>query len=471
MRFKKIEKFKVDELHLDQGNYRFKKADNQEGCVEKIYFANPQYFKGLMRSIAADDLGELLLVYRNKKENIVQDGNRRLAALKVLSDDKYAPVEALKKYAEELRSSNKINFLNIQAQVSDDKKLVLSTVYERHASAKSGKARISWSAFAAARFRYIEKEDVTDEWHITALVLKAEEEHPKITEFLDSSNYSHEVFRRLLRAAFEKGIVSNNIFSKRDMRFKSSAPKNILNDAVAKSYKFLLAMKDKKISLSRKDAHYADKDYVDRFLLDFKLSPDNQRLGVAKSGSGEKVSGDSEKNNDDSEGKLKGDSANANNDSEDADGDGNDDLKTSSGKSGHGIDESDAILRQLKKLKSKKLSGLYTSLCVISLVKHPALMYVGAWSFFEVLSKCMGNISQDFPGYFGNHMSNLGLEKQPRKDCAKVLKDIQNHGNATKHSENATPMTAIQLKNDFVVLEPLIIAALGKSIDKKKKMV
>ena len=37
---------------------------------------NPAYFKGLMKSVAEDDLGEPLLVYANENsENIVADGN------------------------------------------------------------------------------------------------------------------------------------------------------------------------------------------------------------------------------------------------------------------------------------------------------------------------------------------------------------------------------------------------------------
>ncbi len=440
MRFDKIENFNVDDLHLDEGNYRFKKASDQKDCIEKIYSANPQYFKGLMKSIAEDDLGELLLVYRNKKENIVLDGNRRLAAIKVLDSDKCAPVENLKTFAQALRTANKtkMDFSNIQAQVSDDKKLVLNTVYERHAAAKSGKARINWSAYAAARFRYDQKSDDTDEWHITALLLKAEEKRPSITDFLDSGDYSHEVFRRLMKAAFNKKIISTNIFSEKDQRIKNTAQKKLLDDAVSKAYKFLLAMKDKKLSLSRKDKkNYADKNRVTEFLSDYKLSPDNQRLDDAKSSSGHGVS----------EGKT----------------------QTTSGKGGNVIDESSAILQKLNKLKSKKLSGLYNSLCTISLIQHPALMYVGAWCFFEVLSKCMGNAGKEFTGYFGSQTIQLGLDKATGKDCGNALKDIQKYGNATKHSQKATPMTAIQLKNDFEVLEPLIVAALDKSIAQPKK--
>lgn len=468
MRFKKIEKFNVDDLHLDQGNYRFKKAVDQKDCIKKINSLNPQYFKGLMKSIAEDDLGEPLLVFHNEGENIVADGNRRLSALKVLYDDDYAPTEAIKNYANDLRVQNKIAFSKIHAQVSEDKKLISRTVYERHSGGKDGTSRIPWNAYAAARFGFVEHIGNSKEWRIMALLSRTEKKNPTITPFLDSSEFSFEVFRRLTRAALEKGKISENIFSERGESIKKAARKDLVRDAVTKTLKFLSAMKKKDISLSRKDGNYADKDTIEEYLNSFKLSPDNQKLENAKNSSGNGATEDSTETKEGNEGKSKGDSSNESNDNGDTNDDDNNDTQTTSEKSGHGIDESKAILQKLRKLKSKKLSGLYNSLCIVSLKKHPALMYVGAWSFLEVLSKHMGNTTIEFTGFFGNKMKDLGIEKLTGKDCTNALKDIQKFGNATKHSKIATPMSATQLKNDFEVLEPLIAAALDKAKAQQK---
>jgi len=54
------------------------------------------------------------------------------------------------------------------------------------------------------------------------------------------------------------------------------------------------------------------------------------------------------------------------------------------------IQESQAVVNKLAELGVKKLSSLYQSLVTVSLVKHPALMYVGAWSFMESLSTLAG---------------------------------------------------------------------------------
>ena len=115
MRFNEVKKFKVDDLLLDQGNYRFKEAEDQKSCIVKIYSANPAYFKNIMLSIAQDNLGELLLVYKDGKKNIVLDGNRRLAALKVLNNpQEFSPSPAVKDHADSLVKAHKVDLTNIR---------------------------------------------------------------------------------------------------------------------------------------------------------------------------------------------------------------------------------------------------------------------------------------------------------------------------------------------------------------------
>jgi len=103
-------------------------------------------------------------------------------------------------------------------------------------------------------------------------------------------------------------------------------------------------------------------------------------------------------------------------------------------------------------------------------------MYVGAWSFFEVLSKLSGNINPkststpDFPSFFRQKMKTVyQIDASPASDYGNILDVISKYGNATKHSQNSMAMSAIQLRHDFEVMEPLILAALDESISRKKK--
>ena len=412
MRFEEIKEFDIEELSLDEGNYRFQKAKNQEECVKKIYNANNSYFRGLMKSIAEDDLGEPILVYQKGKDNIVSDGNRRISALKVLHSDSSAPNDSIKQYATELRKSHTINFSSIQAQVSNDKKLVSRTVYERHSSGKNGTSRIPWNAYAAARFGFDTKIGDDKEWYIMALLSEAESKYPSITSFIDSSNFSYEVFRRLARAALKKGVISENIFSERGERIKKTARKDLVKDAATKAKSFLNSMSKKELTLSRKGEGYADQETVEKYLKKYNLSPDNQELEDVKnesyvdSGNNNELTNDIDNGNDNSV---------VTNTNENLD---EHSQNTGKRSAGNGINKSDIIVSKLETLKSQKLINLYYSLCTISLNAHPALMYVGAWSFLEVLSNLLDKPNNDsFPSFLRNKMKSLGFsEKNENKD-------------------------------------------------------
>ncbi len=471
MRFHDIREFGVEDLLLDEGNYRFKKAANQQECVAKIYSGNTNYFKGLLKSIAEDDIGEPLLVYVKGKSNIVLDGNRRLAVLKVLLDDSYLPAESLRDYVEKLRKLNVVDFSNIQAQVSSNKTLIMRTVYERHAGGKTGKARIAWNAYASARFGYFEEIGGSNEWHFIALLTKTEEKHPNVTKYLDGNKFSYETFRRLMREAFKRELISPEIFSSRNKRVKTTAPKNLVADAIAKTLKILKAMKDRKISLSRGE-NFADKDTVERFFDNFSLSPDAQRAADAKAaGETHNESDDTSNSTSDNDGNKDADDneANPQNDT--------DDSSKSNGRSNNqnGIAKSEDVETRLKTLGSKKLIGLYKSLEIVSLERHPQLMYVGAWSFFEVLSKIAGNTkahttsTPDFPSFFRQKMKAWNFDAADQSDWGNTLDIISKYGNSTKHSKRSNPVTAIQLRSDFFELEPLILKVIDEAISQTEK--
>ncbi len=458
MRFK-IEEFGVDDLLLDEGNYRFKAAKDQKECIEKIYASNQKYFKNLITSIAVEDLGEPLLVYQSNGLNTVLDGNRRLAVLKVLSDpNEYAPSEPIKAYAKTMLEQNGVVLTGIQAQVSSDKNVIYRTVYERHAAGE-GKSRIGWSAYGAARFRYIEQVDEDKEWYVMALLLEAEKKYSKLSEFIDSDAFSYEVFRRIMRPALQKGIVSQGIFSDRKQRLRKNADKSLLKDATDKVSSFLQAMQSKDLTLSR-SGKYADRASVDAYLTQFDLSADNARTerpaDCTTTGNAASASSD-----DNGETSKSSDTP----------------TETASSKSesskrrqqGYGVNASDTIEQKLNELQSDKLAKLYNSLCTVSLNQHAQLLYTGAWSFFESLSTLLGKgEGVTFDGFIGSKVNSMGYSRQEKKDFAKPLRDIADIGNLNKHSSTYHSVSALQLKTDFNVLEPLIIDLIDMCIKQKK---
>jgi ParB-like nuclease family protein len=201
MRFAKTDEFHVDELDLDEKNYRFIPAADQGDAISKIYTGSPGNFKNMMQSIAEDDLDQPLLVLKKNRRKIVADGNRRVAALKVLYNPELAPNSSIKKLAIDLVKKNKFTSFNIATQISSNRDLVLLTVYERHAAGK-GVSSIPWNAFGNALFRFENVDGIeTNEWHSMALISQLCSGDPELLEIRTNKKYSHEVFRRLVRAA------------------------------------------------------------------------------------------------------------------------------------------------------------------------------------------------------------------------------------------------------------------------------
>ncbi len=274
MRFNEIKRFHVNKLFLDEENYRFAKAGDQEECIEKIHNSNPSAFSRLMESIAEDDLGEPILVFVNEQdEAIVADGNRRTSVIKVLHDPDLAPTLAIKRKAIALRAKTNFDFTKIQAQTSNDLPTIQRTLIERHSS-KGGTRRIPWSSLAASRFEYdTGMFEGGHYWQATALIYKTEEIKVDYADYISSKDYSHETFTRIIRAAINSGVITSNIFLEKDKRLKQKVKKELLDDTLNKCCIFLDSMKSKEISLSRGE-NFADKANLEKYISKFKKSPD-----------------------------------------------------------------------------------------------------------------------------------------------------------------------------------------------------
>lgn len=454
MRFPNIEKASINDLLLDEKNYRFSSAANQQACIEKIYAQSPSSFSNMMSSIAEDDLGELLLVYREAENTplIVVDGNRRTAALKVLHNPDLSPTPTLKKKAEDLLSSTKIDFDNIQIQVSSDKQLIFKTVYERHAAGK-GVSKIDWNALANAKFRFDNKADDQD-WKAVALLMELVSQDDPIIEFVDSSKYSHDVFRRIVRAAIQKDIISRALFSQTNMRINKSKKSQLAN-ALKLSKAFLNYMKDGKINLSRNGDTYADKGKVDAYLQQFIIVPkspsnnDSTPEASTTSGSSGGEAPDDTKHKSENNGSNKKTKLNT--------------------KKPVQIEKSEKIVVLLNNLNSGKLTSLYNSLTSLYFNTHPSLICIGAWAFFETLSRNLGaNDQSSFESFLGTKLHEwFPADKGKKKSMKQSMKFISEEGNCNKHCEIYYTVNAAPLANHFQVLEPLIIKALEVLVSKK----
>lgn len=423
-------------LSLDEDNYRFKSATDQADCIKKIYERNPSYFLSLMESLAKDDVGEPLLVFKDTKKNIVLDGNRRLSALIVLQDSDKAPNPSARKKSNELKAINVIDFDKIAVQISADKTLIQRTVFERHAGSE-GVRRQNWSALAAARFRLMEGEDI--DWRVTLLILELEKEYPKYSEYINTK-FSYEVFKRIVLAALNQNIIDKNIF-KADQKGIKKKPTDNYQHTMTTASAFIDSMIKGDLNLSRKDENtYADKKKVNEYLAKFPVAPEQPCEPEKPSKLLTQTDKDSHTNSNQEPNNIKSSEQVA-----------SPPIFVSTPTSRKPsisrktkLSSSEEMVQALDELDHPKLNSLYRSVTTISVVEHTAMVHVACWTIFEVVTVLLGKgESASTSGFIKGHQSLKdffsGLKKDDLKDIQASVDTFVDIGNRTKHSGDYVP--------------------------------
>lgn len=135
------------------------------------------------------------------------------------------------------------------------------------------------------------------------------------------------------------------------------------------------------------------------------------------------------------------------------------------------IKRSERLISKLNQVGSEKLKNLYNSLCTVSLVKHPTLSYVGAWSFIESLCSLLSHESGkdykgDFQAVINGKIRHWGIDSSHKVSIRTALKDIANIGNASKHDPVFFSKNAEQLAVNFKTLEPTLLALINDILDR-----
>ena len=125
------------------------------------------------------------------------------------------------------------------------------------------------------------------------------------------------------------------------------------------------------------------------------------------------------------------------------------------------------ISTALKSLKNEKLSSLYHSICSIELQHHTPLVGIGVWAFFETLTACQGrNEPTSIDSFLSKErLGNLGIPDTRAVQSAVVR--IREMGNTTKHHKTSAVFNGDQLNNDVATLKAVIIACIGEAATKK----
>ena len=152
----------IDELLLDQENPRLGATVSQSEALAGIVALSPEYFRNLMASIRDDGLdpGDSLYVVRsddNDEDFVVLEGNRRLSALKVLSNpDLLAGTDlaesVTKPLVREATGFDRSGVEPIRCVRFDDREAANDWIRRRHTGVASGEGRIRWKPLDIQRF-------------------------------------------------------------------------------------------------------------------------------------------------------------------------------------------------------------------------------------------------------------------------------------------------------------------------------
>lgn len=151
----------VDDLLLDLENPRTGTVKGQSEALEAIVRLNTQHFRNMMASIKANDLdpGDSFYVIADEEEEdnyTVVDGNRRLAALKVLYNPDLLDGTGLGDSIKKRLRETAAEFAPVEplsCVLFENRADANEWIERRHGKNLEGEGRISWGALESDRFQ------------------------------------------------------------------------------------------------------------------------------------------------------------------------------------------------------------------------------------------------------------------------------------------------------------------------------
>ncbi|VVS91041.1 hypothetical protein [Desulfoluna spongiiphila] len=152
-----IKLISINSLLLDQNNPRFvTPAENQRDAIEQMFSLKTSKVLRIAKDIAINGLdpSENMMVHKNGDPQggyIVDEGNRRLTALKVLNKPELAPTKDLQTSFSKIRSSADQIPKKINCAIFDDDSYE-HWVSLKHTGQNNGVGRVSWDSPEISRY-------------------------------------------------------------------------------------------------------------------------------------------------------------------------------------------------------------------------------------------------------------------------------------------------------------------------------
>lgn len=145
---------RIADLELDPENPRIslRPGEDERRCIERLAHTEGDALLALCRDIAENGLGiDPIVVSPDGAEWLVRDGNRRVAALKLLNNPDEAPPELMPS----VRRAKDLATLvptEIECDVSDDEAAIIEHIGRQHRGAGRGEGLRQWEAVERALF-------------------------------------------------------------------------------------------------------------------------------------------------------------------------------------------------------------------------------------------------------------------------------------------------------------------------------
>lgn len=421
--FEIVDDVAIGRVFLALNNPRFEKVETEDEAIERL--CSQEDVVPLARDIVRHGLSPLerfALTPIGKTRSgsptyWVSEGNRRVCALKLLTDPELAPPKYRKTFEKLAESWSPVK--TISAAVFDDVDTLNIWLDRTHSGAQGGIGRRTWDAEQKQRFSGGSKnklaQDILDYAEREGMITK-EERQGKLTT----------ATRWLGPAVFQEtlGIDRSNPDELCRTRPKAEF------DAMLR--KFVRDLVEGKEVTSRKN-----KDDIVKYVRALASTPGitNNRIEPEP---------------------LEG-----------AAGGGKPRIRRKPKKpqKARHVQYDDEINRSLRDLGNEKLASLYYSICKLELEDHTPLISIGAWAFLETLTGCAGrDDGTSFDAFLSKaRLGQLGIGADEQKAVRAAIDRTRDYGNLTKHHKISAAFNGDQLNNDMVTMRRLILALIQEA--------
>lgn len=425
----------LSKIFLDLNNYRHEPVKDEAEAIEhlcsneKIYELAEDIVK--MGTNVMDRIGLMPLDEGdNSDKYVVREGNRRICALKLLSDPDRAPSSLRKRFQKIAAAWNGPD--TVEAVIYEDEDDLLPWLARMHEGEKSGIGRRKWNSRQKQRFsgggRHAAAQAILTQAEKKGWITKKESEKVLTTVSRFTSN-----------SVFKEQFGLDTSDSERPRRNRKEQEfdkllKRFIRDAVDERDK-PVGQRTVNSRMNKGDiAKYARKAVEEAGVSNERVEP--ELLDGPPSGGPKKKTRKS---------------------------------KPRQPVAPQSLEYDRATYDILDKLGNHKLKQLYYSLCQIELSPHTIVISVGVWSFFECLTAAAGRTTETHISAYlqKSKLQSFGINKRECRPYTDAIERMVGRGNESKHHPFSGGYDALQINNDWVLLDVVVKSLANEAITHK----